>query len=58
MDSEGKTRQVRESFTDRVEADAFQRHAAGRCAFAFEDLVRLSAVVERLQRGRAKPGGT
>jgi hypothetical protein len=57
-DSEGKPRQVQESFTDRVELDAFRRHAAGRCAFAFADLVRLSAVVERLQRGRVKPGVT
>jgi hypothetical protein len=56
-DPEGRPRQVKESFTDRVDPDAFQRHAAGRCAFAFTDLVRLSAVVERLQRGRAKPSG-
>jgi len=33
-------------------------HAAGRCAFAFLDLVRLSAVVERLQRSRVPPIGT
>jgi hypothetical protein len=57
-DAEGRPRQVNECFTDRVEPDAFQRHAAGRCAFAFVDLVRLSGVVERLQRSRAKPSGT
>ncbi len=57
-DSEGRPRQVKECFTDRAEPDAFQCHAAGQCAFAFADLVRLSAVVERLQRGLAKPSGT
>jgi hypothetical protein len=54
-DTEGRPRQVQESFTNRVEPNVFQRHAAGRCAFAFADLVRLSAVVERLQRRRVKP---
>jgi hypothetical protein len=57
-DPEGRPRQVKESFTDRVEPEAFKRHAAGRCAFAFADLVRLSVVAERLQRGCVKPSRT
>ena len=55
-DREGRPRQVKECFTDRVELNAFQRQAAGRCVFAFEDLVRLAGIVERLRRGRAAPG--
>ena len=34
----GKSRQVKESFTDRAEPDAFRREAAGRCAFGLGDL--------------------
>jgi hypothetical protein len=57
-DREGRPCQVKECFTDRAEPEAFQRQAAGRCAFAFLDLVRLSAVVERLQRSRVTPPGS
>jgi hypothetical protein len=50
-DRHGRPRQVKESFTDRVEPDAFRRQAAGRCAFALADLVRLAGLVQRLTRG-------
>jgi hypothetical protein len=55
VDREGKSRQVKESFTDRAEADAFRRAAAGRCAFGFGDLVRVARLVERLKRARGQP---
>lgn len=55
VDREGKSRQVKESFTDRAEPDAFRREAAGRCAFGLGDLVRVARLVERLKRARGQP---
>jgi hypothetical protein len=49
-DDAGKPRQVKQSFTDRAEADAFERQAGGRCAFHLKDLVELVAVATRLAR--------
>jgi hypothetical protein len=49
VDREGKSRQVKESFTDRAEPDAFRREAAGRCAFGLGDLVRVARLVECLE---------
>jgi hypothetical protein len=56
VDRDGKPRRVKQSFTDRAEADAFRRQAAGQCAFHLQDLVRLLGVVERLRR-RGSPLG-
>jgi len=58
VDPQGRARQVKESFTDRVEPDAFQRQAAGRCAFMFSDLVRLTGLVARLKRRGGNPEET
>lgn len=55
-DREGRSRQVRQSSTNRAEPDAFRRQAAGRCAFALRDLVRLAELVDRLTRDRVGPG--
>jgi hypothetical protein len=57
-DVEGQPRQVKESFTDRAEPDAFRRQAAGRCAFALQDLLKLHAVVERRRNRPMKTGET
>ena len=50
-DGEGKPRQVKQDFTDCAAPDAFQRQAAGRCAFRLGDLVRLVGMVTRLTKG-------
>jgi hypothetical protein len=52
VDGEGRLRRIKQSFTDRAAPDAFQRQAAGRCAFHMQDLVRLVDLVDRLTRRR------
>jgi hypothetical protein len=54
VDRDGRSRRVKESFTDRAEPDAFACQAAGHCAFSLRDLVRLVDRVERLRRSRAQ----
>ena len=56
-DHEGKTRQVKQSFTDRAEPDEFVRQAGGRCAFQAQDLMALVELVERLARRVAAADG-
>jgi hypothetical protein len=52
VDGEGRLRRIKQSFTDRAAPDAFQRQAAGRCAFHLQDLVKLVDLVDRLTQRR------